>query len=140
VGEHVWARGATTWPEAIAASLAARGWTLATWEAGTAGSLATLLGGMDGLRRSEAVAAAGSDSLESEAERVRALASADVGLALTILARGSDTAVSVAVATPAGVHRERRVAFLGGVQGRHRAGLAAADILLRQLRQPEAPR
>jgi hypothetical protein len=38
------------------------------------------------------------------------------------------------VVTPAGTHRESRLAFLGDEQGRHRAALAAADILLRRLR------
>jgi nicotinamide-nucleotide amidase len=135
LGEHVWARGATTWPDAIAAELAARGWTLAMSEAGTGGSLVTLLGGVDGLRRAELRADAKDGSAEDDAQRVREAAASDVGLGLRIADRGDDTAVSVAVAAADGVHRERRLAFLGGGQGRHRAGLAAAHVLLTQLRR-----
>ena len=93
-----------------------------------------------GLVLAEVTAKAGAASQEEDADRVRAAAGADVGVALRIVERGADTAVSVAVSTPGGTHRERRLAFLGGVQGRHRAGLAAADILLRQLRQAEISR
>jgi hypothetical protein len=48
--------------------------------------------------------------------------------------RGSDTAVSVAVVTPRGDHRERHMAFLGGRNGRSRAALMAASALFRVLR------
>jgi nicotinamide-nucleotide amidase len=39
LGEFVWARGATSWAEAIDGALAGHGWTLATAERGTAGAL-----------------------------------------------------------------------------------------------------
>ena len=140
LGAHVWGRGTTTWAEAVADALGARGWTLATTEAGTGGALATLLAGIEGLSLAQVTAGVEAEALDSDAVRVREAAGADVGVAVRILARGDDTAVAVAVSTPHGIHRERRVAFLGGVQGRHRAGLAAADILLRELRRPEARR
>ena len=53
---------------------------------------------------------------------------------LRVRPRRGDTAVSVVVVTPTGVHRERRLAFLDGANGRSRAALAAAAILLEALR------
>jgi hypothetical protein len=53
-----------------------------------------------------------------------------------VRARGDDTAVTVVVVLPDRTHRERRLAFLGGAQGRLRAALVAAHVLLDQLRQP----
>ena len=49
-------------------------------------------------------------------------------------ASGRDTAVSIAVVTPTGEHHERRMAFLGGRNGRSRAALLAAAALFRVLR------
>jgi hypothetical protein len=57
-----------------------------------------------------------------------------VALAVEARARRGDTAVSVAVVDPRGTTRERHVAFLGDDQGRSRAALAAAAILLARLR------
>jgi hypothetical protein len=48
--------------------------------------------------------------------------------------------VSVAVLTPAGERRERRLVFLDGAPGRMRAALAAADALLATLRGSAAAR
>jgi hypothetical protein len=59
---------------------------------------------------------------------------AEVGLAIRTRERGSDTAVSIAVVTPSGEHHERRMAFLGGRNGRSRAALLAAAALFRVLR------
>ena len=143
VGRYVWATGATTWAEAITEALAARGWTLSTVEIGTGGTVATLLGGLTAVTRTESRAAApvGSPTDEDPRDEVAALAdaarsagAADVGMAVRIAPRGDDTAVSVAVVTPAGVHRERRLAFLGGSLGASRAALAAASVLLAVLR------
>lgn len=137
LGRHVWARGETTWPEAIGAALAALAWSAALSETGTGGSLATLLGDVDWLVLAER--RAGTDGaplsgLERAADRVRSAAGADVGIAVSARPRGRDTGVSVAVVTPVGSHRERRVAFLGGRQGRVRAALAAAHVVLVTLR------
>ena len=46
--------------------------------------------------------------------------------------------MTVVVVLPGRVHRERRVAFLGGAQGRLRAALVAAHILLAELRAGDA--
>jgi hypothetical protein len=49
--------------------------------------------------------------------------------------RGEDMVASIAIADPDGAHRERRVVFLGGAQGRSRVATAAASMLLRRLRR-----
>jgi nicotinamide-nucleotide amidase len=135
LGEHVWARGATTWAAAIDEALAARGWTLATVEAGTAGSLATLLAPCSSrLHAAVERDAEALPDLEAAAASLRERSGADVACAVAIRARGEDTAASVAVATPSGTHHQRRLVFLGGEQGRLRAGLSAAHMLLWQLR------
>jgi hypothetical protein len=65
---------------------------------------------------------------------------AEVGLAVDARERGGDTAVTVAISSPDGSHRETRVVFLAGSLGRGRAANAAAAILLARLRvgAPEA--
>ncbi|MEX2010726.1 MAG: molybdopterin-binding protein [Chloroflexota bacterium] len=143
LGDHVWARGETSWSAAIGERLEALGWRLATVEVGTGGSLAALLGDAAWLRRTESLAADPTDGgpdLERLAERARDAAGCEVGVAVRARPRGEDTAVSVAVASPRGSHHERRLAFLGGAQGRSRAALAAAAVLLAELdRTVEAP-
>ena len=140
LGAYIWARGDTTWSGALAEALAAHGWTLATVEAGTDGALVTLLRGLDVVRRSEVVPGGGGtsgkdeDGDRAEAERIRAAAGADVGLAVRASAAGDDTAVHVAVVTPEGRHAERRLAFLRGSAGADRAAIAGAAVLLAFLR------
>ncbi len=89
LGDHVWARGETSWSAAIAAALAAHGWTLATVERGTGGALVALLRGTGGLRHAEVVEADGdggrvvtAEADLAEAGRMRHEAGADVGLAV----------------------------------------------------------
>jgi hypothetical protein len=141
LGRHVWARGATTWAHEIGGALAA-GWTVALVEYGTGGSTATLLGDVDWLLVAERYAAPVSriEDLERSARRARDGAGAQVGLAVSARPRGNDTAVSVVVVTPAGTHRERRLVFLRDTQGRARAALAAADVLLAAIRGGGAER
>jgi hypothetical protein len=142
LGEHIWARGETTWPDALRAALEARAWRLSTVEIGLRGSLVHLLGeGLgDRLAFAEALlerpAPHGGHraTLEHLAERVRELGGSEVGVATEARERGGDTAVTVAVVTPEGTHRETRIAFLGGPLGRGRAAISTAAILLRQLR------
>ncbi len=159
VGEHVWARGNTTWAGALEAALADRGWTLATTERGTDGALVTLLRTMTLIRLAErhdpAVPDASAptdddegagetheesglahqaDPEQREAERIRAAAGADVGLAIRARAGSGDTLVHIGVVTPAGIRTERRMAFLRGSQGSDRAAIAAASVLLAVLR------
>ena len=162
---HVWATGDTTWAAAIGAELEARGWTLASVEVGSGGSFATLLGDRPWLRLTQALdptataAVAHQDepepdgdgqrvdrpnvadeqapmaALEALVRRAMEGGGADVGVGLRATPGGGDTAVSVAVVRPGSVHRERRLVFLDGSQGRSRAGLAAAAVLLGDLRR-----
>ncbi len=142
IGDHVWAEGATTWPEAIGAGLADRNETLAVVEVGTGGSLAALLGDRDWLSFTESLASAtatarqhaSAEALEHLARRGAELGGASIGIAVRARDRGADTAVSVVVAGPGWVERERRMVFLGGSNGRTRSALTAADILLKAIR------
>lgn len=142
LGDHVWARGETTWPQAIAGALDARGWRVAAVEVGIRGALLALLG--EGLAERLVFGEALLErpdphdgrraTLEHLAERVRDLGACEVGVAVDARERAGDTAVTVAVVTPDGVHRETRVVFLAGSLGRGRAAIAAAAILLARLR------
>lgn len=142
LGANVWAEGDTTWPDAIGAALVERDQAMAVVEVATGGSLATLLGDREWLRFSEALVAetatardhASAEALEHLARRGAGLGEAAIGIAVRTRARGSDTAVSVVVVGPGWVHRERRMVFLGGANGRTRAALAAAHILLSAIR------
>jgi nicotinamide-nucleotide amidase len=133
LGDHIWTTGETTWSEAIGGRLAELGWTLATLEVGTGGTFVHLLGPVPWLTSAE-IRNGLSGTLVDAAGAIRKTAAADVGLAVRARSRAGDTAVSVAIVTPNGSHRESRVAFLTGEQGRLRAALAAADVLLRRLR------
>jgi nicotinamide-nucleotide amidase len=139
---HIWARGATTWPEAIGAELERLGWTLSTREIGGGGALGALLGGPAWLDRAEALKAAGNSSgrtdVASEARAVREAGGSTVGLALAVRPRGPDTVASIAVATPSTTVRKRSIVFIGGEIGRSRAALAAAGFLLVVLRRAGA--
>ncbi len=142
LGEHIWARGETSWPDAVAQALDERGWRLATVEIGMRGALAHLLGEGLGDRLAFAETLLGRPephdgheaSLEHLAERARELGECQVGVAAEARERGGDTAVTVAVVTPDGSHRETRVVFLGGPLGRGRAAITTAAILLKHLR------
>ena len=142
VGEYLWARGETTWPEAVAETLDARGWRVSIVEVATRGAVVGLLG--EGLGERLAFAESLTErpaphdghraTLEHLAERARDLGVSEVGVATEARERGGDTAVTVAVVTPDGSHRETRVVFLAGPLGRARAAIAAAAILLKRLR------
>jgi nicotinamide-nucleotide amidase len=146
IGEYVWARGDTTWRDAIGAALADAGWRVAAVEIGLGGELTTLFGDAPWLERSESRReAASSDNagrpsaeLEAVAEHARDEASTQVGIAVRATERGSDMAVTVAIATPIRTLTERRMAFLGGSMGRSRAALTAAAVLLAELRRTGA--
>ena len=143
LGAYVWATGDTTWSGAIGDRLGELGWTLSLTEHGTGGAMAALLGDAAWLRRSESTAGdpdgAPMPDLRAEAERARTVGGADVGLAVATRAHGSDTTVSVGVATSNRTHAEERLAFLGGRDGRARAALVAAAIVLAELRLTGTP-
>lgn len=139
LGPYVWGRGTETWADAIGRRLGHLGWTLATSETNTGGTLVTLLGAARWLRLAESIAldvdaATDETALRASARSVRERGRSDVGLAVVVGAAGRDTAVHVAVAGPGGVHVEEHLAFLGGQQGRSRAALLAAAVLLARLR------
>lgn len=141
LGEYVWAEGATSWGDAIGTELDDLGWSLAVLEVGTGGSLGSLLGDRRWLRIAESLtpdapaAVHHAGQLLELAQNAREVGGADVAVGVAARPHGDDTAVSVLVVGPAGVHRERRIAFLGGSLGRSRAGLTAAAVLLAQLRR-----
>ena len=158
--KHVWAEGETTWSQAIGSALAERGWTCSVVEVGTGGSFGALLGDVPWVRLAERLApdapaaahhpdaegpsasgsaavtpsAGSTDGLEALVRNGRDVGGSEVGVGVRVRARGGDTAVTVVVVLPDGVHRERRLAFLGGAQGRLRAALVAAHVVLTQLR------
>ncbi len=138
LGDHVWARGDTTWAAALGAALDERGWTLATVEHGTGGALVGLLRGLRAVRRAEVLddAAETEDDHDdvAEAARTRERTGADVSLVIRALSAGRDTTVHVAVATPRGTHGEQRLVFATGSHGEDRAAIAGAAVLLSVLR------
>jgi nicotinamide-nucleotide amidase len=154
LGDHIWAEGDTSWSDALGAELAALGMTLACVEVGTGGSFASLVGDRDWLTFAETLAADApaathhadpddvadttepgpTDGLEALTRNGQQVGGSDVGVGIRVRARGDDMAVTVVVVLPGRTHRERRLAFLGGAQGRLRAALVAAHILLMELR------
>jgi nicotinamide-nucleotide amidase len=140
LGQFVWARGTTTWSGAIAEALSARGWTLATTERGTSGSLVALLRGPASVRHAEVVNVPADDPdanhVLAEAERIRSTAGADVGMAVVTVTREVDTRVLVGIVTPRGTHADEKLAFQRGNQGADRAAIAATAVLLETLREP----
>ncbi len=142
LSEHVWARGNTTWADAIGEALAERGWSLAMHETGTRGALVGLLRTLAALTRAEVTdapgtAAGGADDAEvmQDATAVRDAAGASVGFAVRVGRAGDDLAVEIGVVTPKATRSERRIAFLRGSQGADRAAIAAAAVLLAALRE-----
>lgn len=138
LASYVWARGVTTWPEAIGAELGRLGWTLAIQEVGTGGALGALLRDQPWLVRGESLAEAsvgGSGAAAPEAVRaIRAASGASVGLTLLARSRAGDTAISVAIETPIEMLQRRVAVFQDGALGHSRAALSAASILLQVLR------
>ena len=158
VGPYVWARDNTTWAGALDGRLDALDWRLAVAELGTRGALTALLAEMERLVHAEshpsAAAPVGApigydprraaaipedevdDALPELARSLCSRTGADVALAMRVMPRGEDTAVEVAIQSPAGSHHERRLAFLRGTMGRNRAAITAAALLLECLSAP----
>jgi nicotinamide-nucleotide amidase len=155
LGEYVWGRDDDTWPAVLGRDLAVVGWTVALAEIGTGGAAAQLLGDAPWLKSAQASAPAqpeASDpdglprasaarfSLVDLAEQIRKEAGASVGLAVRAVESGEDTRVELALVSPSGRRESSLTAFLGGPEGRRRAGIAAAAFLhtfLRELARPE---
>ena len=138
LGEHVWGRDGDTWPGVLGRALATPGWDVALVEVGTGGSTARLLGDASWLRSARTIATVGLDpgvSLVDLARQAGREAGATVGLAVRAVEDGADTQVDLAAVGPWGVSESSSTAFLGGSEGRRRAGLAAAAFLDGILRQ-----
>ncbi|HET7676398.1 MAG TPA: molybdopterin-binding protein [Candidatus Limnocylindrales bacterium] len=135
LASYLFARDGEGWIEALGRRLDGR--RLAAVEIGTGGALAAMLGEAPWLARIESVGAGGGRSsaphVSTEAERMRNLAGSEVGLAVSAAERRGDTSVSIAIARPGSLHRARRVAFLGGPDGRRRAAVLACVELWRLL-------
>jgi nicotinamide-nucleotide amidase len=130
VGAYVWGRDGDTWPGVLGRELSARGWTAALVEAGTGGATMRLLGDAPWLVSSRLLAPAETDApIATLAEQARNGAAATVGLAVRAIESGEDTRVDVAVSGPWGAREAGQTAFLGGTEGRRRAGVAAAAFL-----------
>ena len=142
VGRHVWARGDTSWAAAIGAEIGATGGSLGVVEYGTGGSLSALLGDAPWVAYAERhpSPAPSVRSLRDAARRIADGESVPLVVAVSARPRRGDTVVSLAVLTPEGERRERRLVFLDGAPGRTRAALAAADALLAALRSASAAR
>ena len=79
------------------------------------------------------------DDLLRFARRARELGDAEVGVAIRARDRTGDTAVSIAVSTPAVERKVRRVVFLTGPLGRSRSALSAASFVLETIREAPGP-
>lgn len=142
LGAFVWARGATTWADAVGEALAVRGWTLAAAERGTAGALVALLRGMEAVRLVQVVNDApptdpdlARAAVLADAHTVREASGAEVGFAIRALPRTSDTRVLIGIVTPDGEVTDERLAFQRGQQGADRAAIAGTAVLLATLRE-----
>ncbi len=131
LGKYVWGRNDDTWPAVLGRQLEARDWTVALVEGGTGGSTARLLGDATWLRSAIASADAGASEAEltDAAEQARSRAGATLGLAVRTVEQGEDTQVELAIVGPFGIRQSVVTAFLGGAEGRRRAGIAAAAFL-----------
>lgn len=143
---HIWAEGSTTWSDAIGAALRTADGSLALTEIGTRGQVAAVFGDVDWVRLAESHLVddlgdepeARDPALRDRAWAIRATAGSTVGMAVVARGRGADTDVVVAVVTADHEHVEHGTVFLGGANGRARAALAAASVLLRFLRRPSS--
>jgi nicotinamide-nucleotide amidase len=141
VGVYVWGHGDDTWPSVLGRGLERKGWDAALVEVGTGGSGARLLGEATWLRATQSIAAGdprAAAALVDLADEVRRGAGASIGLAVRAIENGEDTRVELAAVGPWGVTESSQTAFLGGAEGRRRAGIAAAALLDGILRDPSA--
>jgi nicotinamide-nucleotide amidase len=136
---YIWARGDETWPDAVGRRLAGR--TLAIAEIGTAGQIGALLGPnpwllVDQEMSPKAALVKSQRGVKGWAEHVRALAGADIGLAVIATERKGDMPVRIAVADGRRTTIAAKLAFLGGDQGRRRAANLACAELWSRLASP----
>jgi nicotinamide-nucleotide amidase len=138
VGKYVWGYDDDTWPGVLGREFERLGWSAAVVEVGTGGAAARLLGEaawLTGTRSIAAGEAAASAPLADLAAEARLTAGAPVGLAVRAIENGEDTRVEIAAVGPWGVSDSSLTTFLGGSEGRRRAGIAAAAFLNSVLRE-----
>ena len=141
VGDLVWGRDDDTWPGVLGREMAARGWTAALVEAGTGGSTMRLLGDAAWLTSSRLLTPAEANApIAGLADQARRTSGVTVGLAVRAVESGEDTAVEVAACGPWGTRETSQTTFLGGSEGRRRAGIAAASFLNGILRDESTTR
>ncbi len=129
LGRWIFTEGEGSWPEAIGARLAGR--SVAIVEIGTAGQMTALMGDASyvtfaELLRDEHDGTRAATDLAHYAEKVREIGHADIGFAVLARETKGDTHVRVAFATAGETYEEKRIAFLGGPEGRRRAALSAS--------------
>jgi nicotinamide-nucleotide amidase len=132
VGDHVWGRDDDTWHAVLGRHLETRGLDVALVEVGTGGSTTRLLGEAAWLKATRTVPADESHAvvaLTELAEAARRDSGAAIGLVVRATETGEDTRVDLCAVGPWGVRKTRLTAFLGGPEGRRRAGIAAAAFL-----------
>ncbi len=137
VGDHAWGRDDDTWPGVIGRELEPRDWSVALVDIGTGGSAARLIGDAAWLRSSRTVGDGDPDVraiLVEVAEAARGVSGASIGLVVRAVETAEDTRVEVAAVGPWGVSESSLTAFMGGSEGRRRAGVAAAAFLNEILR------
>ena len=138
VGDHVWGRDTDTWPGVLDRELSARGWTVSLVESHTGGATMRLFGDAPWLVASRLLAPSENGApVAALADQARMSADSTIGLAVRAGVLGDDTQVELAISSPRGARETRQTAFLGGSEGRRRAGIAAATFLLAAVR--EAP-
>ena len=101
-------------------------------EIGTGGSTARLLGEAAWLKASRSIATGDPGAelpLAGLARQAGRAAGAWIGLAVRAVENGEDTRVELAAVGPWGVSETSQTAFLGGADGRRRAGVAAVAYL-----------
>ncbi len=141
LGEYIWATGDTTWAGAVGARLVDLGWTVSIDEVATGGQVGALFGDVSWIRRLtvrtlDIATAPDERTMLERARSARADGESQVGLAVHVADNGDDASTVVAVVTPEREVFERRAVFLGGANGRTRAALAAAAVLLAALGPP----
>lgn len=139
LGGHIWATGDTTWAGAIGTRLAELAWSVSIHEIATGGQVGLLFGDVPWIRVQTAAAdddsrpAPDEDRLRQLAAAARQAGGSQVGLAVHVVDHGDDAVAEIAVVTPSRAVFERRTVFLGGINGRIRAALATAPVLLASL-------
>ena len=116
-----------------------RGWRLAVEEIGTAGQVAALFGDVPWLAMSRVrpgptgPGTAEDGGLAERARAARDEAGVEVGVGVRVRPRGTEFAVTIAVASPAGDRQRTHTTYIGGAIGRNQSALLTAATLFEAL-------